>query len=44
MNGQDIDKWSDGHLGRLSLLRTIIGFLNLLIGTAVLVKVFGWLG
>lgn len=43
MNGTDVDKWSEKHVGSLALTRTIIGFLNLLLGMIVLAKLFGWI-
>lgn len=44
MNGDDIDRWSDKHIGSLGLVRTLIGFINLLIGVVIMLKLFGWLG
>ena len=43
MNGEDIDKWSERHVGSLALTRTVVGFLNLLLGIIVLAKLFGWI-
>ena len=43
MNGTDVDKWSEKHVGSLALTRTIIGFINLLLGMIVLAKLFGWI-
>ena len=43
MNGEDLDKWSERHVGSLALTRTIVGFLNLLLGVIVIAKLFGWL-
>jgi hypothetical protein len=42
MNGEGIDRWSDKHIGSLGLVRTLIGFLNLLIGLVIVAKLFGW--
>ena len=44
MNGDGIDDWSDKHIGSLGLMRTVIGFVNLLIGLVIMSKLFGWLG
>jgi len=41
MNGDDLDKWSERHVGSLALTRTILGFLNLLLGVVVVFKLFG---
>ena len=41
MNGTDVDKWSERHVGSLALTRTILGFLNLLLGVVVVFKLFG---
>ena len=41
MNGKEIDKWSEKHVGSLALTRTILGFLNLLLGMVVIFKLFG---
>jgi len=41
MNGEDLDKWSERHVGSLALTRTIVGFLNLLLGVIVIFKLFG---
>ena len=43
MNGSDVDKWSEKHVGSLALTRTIVGFLNLLLGVIVIAKLFGWI-
>ena len=43
MNGEDLDKWSERHVGSLALRRTILGFLNLLLGVIVIAKLFGWI-
>jgi hypothetical protein len=41
MNGDEIDKWSEKHVGSLALTRTIVGFVNVLIGLIVVFKLFG---
>ena len=41
MNGEQVDKWSEQHVGSLALTRTILGFLNLLLGVIVVFKLFG---
>tara|TARA_R110002051_G_scaffold260800_1_gene320583 strand:- start:954 stop:1085 length:132 start_codon:yes stop_codon:yes gene_type:complete len=41
MNGDELDKWSERHVGSLALTRTIVGFLNLLLGAIVIFKLFG---
>ena len=43
MNGDEIDKWSEKHVGSLALTRTIVGFVNVLIGLIVVFKLFGLL-
>jgi hypothetical protein len=43
MNGKELDKWSEKHVGSLALTRTIVGFLNLLLGVIVIAKLFGWI-
>jgi hypothetical protein len=43
MNARQIDEWSDDHIGSLGLVRTIVGFLNLIVGVVIMAKVFGWL-
>ena len=40
MNGEDIDKWSDKHVGSLALTRTIVGFLNVALSVVVVLKLF----
>lgn len=40
MNGEELDKWSERHVGSLALTRTILGFLNLLLGVIVIFKLF----
>jgi len=41
MNGKDIDKWSEKHVGSLALTRTLVGFLNVALSTLVVFKIFG---
>lgn len=41
MNGEELDKWSERHVGSLALTRTIVGFMNLLLGIIVIFKLFG---
>jgi len=43
MNGDEVDKWSERHVGSLALTRTILGVLNVLLGAIVLAKLFGWI-
>lgn len=43
MTADEIEDWSNGHVGRLQLVRTAVGFVNLLVGSLILVKVMGWL-
>ena len=40
MNGKDIDKWSEKHVGSLALTRTLVGFLNVALSTLVVFKLF----
>ena len=42
MNARGIDRWSDDHIGSLGLVRTVVGFLNLIVAVIIMVKVFGW--
>jgi len=42
MNARGIDRWSDDHIGSLGLVRTVVGFINLIVGVVIMVKVFGW--
>jgi len=39
LNGE-VDKWSEKHVGSLALTRTVLGFLNLLLATVVVLKLF----
>ena len=41
MNGEELDKWSERHVGSLALTRTIVGFMNQLLGVIVIFKLFG---
>lgn len=43
MNGNDIDKWSEKHVGSLALTRTIVGFVNVILSVIVVAKLFGWI-
>jgi len=43
MNGKDIDKWSEIHVGSLALTRTIVGFVNVILSVIVVAKLFGWI-
>tara|TARA_R110002051_G_scaffold323384_1_gene416835 strand:- start:1308 stop:1439 length:132 start_codon:yes stop_codon:yes gene_type:complete len=43
MNGTDVDKWSENHVGSLALTRTIVGFVNVILGLIVVAKLFGWI-
>lgn len=43
MNGKEIDKWSEKHVGSLALTRTIVGFLNVALSIIVVAKLFGWI-
>ena len=40
MNGEEVDKWSERHVGSLALTRTVLGFLNLLLAVVVVFKLF----
>jgi hypothetical protein len=40
LNGTELDKWSERHVGSLALTRTVVGFLNLLLGAIVILKIF----
>lgn len=43
MNSDDIDKWSEKHVGSLALTRTIVGFVNVALSLIVVAKLFGWI-
>ena len=43
MNGDDVEGWSNGHVGRLQLVRTLVGCVNLFVAILILAKVMGWL-
>ena len=40
MNGEEIDIWSEKHVGSLALVRTILGFVNVLLALLVIAKLF----
>ena len=40
MKENDIDKWSEQHVGSLALTRTIVGFVNVALTIIVVFKVF----
>ena len=40
LNGDEIDKWSEKHVGSLALTRTIVGFINVALGVIVVFKLF----
>ena len=42
MPAAEIEDWSNHHVGQMQLTRTIVGFVNLLVGVLILVKVMGW--
>ena len=42
MNGNDVEHWSEKHFGTLALARTIVGFVNLMVGVIIMIKIFGW--
>ena len=41
LNGE-VDKWSERHVGSLALTRTILGFINVILASIVVIKIFGW--
>ena len=41
MNGEELDKWSEKHVGSLALTRTVVGFVNIGLGVIVVFKLFG---
>ena len=41
MNGTDVDKWAENHVGSLALTRTIVGFVNVILSVIVVAKLFG---
>ena len=43
MNGEEVDKWSERDVGSLALTRTILGFINVILASIVVVKLFGWI-
>ena len=40
MDGEEIDKWSEQHVGSLALTRTIVGFINVALSVIVVFKLF----
>ena len=40
MNGEQIDKWSEKHVGSLALVRTVLGFINVVLALVVIAKLF----
>jgi len=40
LNGDELDKWSERHVGSLALTRTVVGFLNLLLAAIVILRIF----
>lgn len=40
MNGEEIDIWSEKHVGSLALVRTILGFVNVILALIVIAKLF----
>lgn len=40
MTGNDIDIWSEKHVGSLALVRTILGFVNVVLALIVIAKLF----
>ena len=42
MNGDDVEHWSEKHFGTLALTRTIVGFVNLMVGVIIMIRIFGW--
>ena len=40
MNGEEIDIWSEKHVGSLALARTVLGFVNVLLALVVIAKLF----
>ena len=43
MGSEEIDKWSEKHVGSLALTRTVVGFLNVALSVIVVAKLFGWI-
>lgn len=40
MTADEIEDWSNGHVGRLQLVRTVVGMVNLLVAVLILSKVY----
>ena len=40
MTTEELDKWSEKHVGSLALTRTIVGFVNVALTIIVVFKVF----
>ena len=40
MDSEEIDKWSEQHVGSLALTRTIVGFINVALSVIVVFKLF----
>ena len=40
MNGEEIDIWSEKHVGSLALVRTVLGFINVVLALIVIAKLF----
>jgi len=40
MKENDIDKWSEQHVGSLALTRTVVGFINVALSVIVVFKLF----
>jgi len=40
MNGKEIDMWSEKHVGSLALVRTVLGFVNVMLALVVIAKLF----
>tara|TARA_B100000287_G_C20435102_1_gene703183 strand:+ start:701 stop:832 length:132 start_codon:yes stop_codon:yes gene_type:complete len=43
MNGEDVEDWSEKHFGSLALVRTVVGFINLIVACIIMGELFGWL-
>tara|TARA_B100001245_G_scaffold231288_1_gene211929 strand:+ start:135 stop:266 length:132 start_codon:yes stop_codon:yes gene_type:complete len=43
MDSEEIDKWSEQHVGSLALTRTIVGFINVALSVVVVAKLFRWI-
>ena len=40
MNSKEVDKWSEKHVGSLALVRTVLGFVNVMLALIVIAKLF----